>query len=224
MRNLSAFVGILSLAVIATPAYAATTVTTAGSSTFDFGCLGTSPSCGENFGQTFVAPNGDNTLTSATFYLELGSGSSPLNYAFRIFAWDGSRQVGPALFDSGSLTLTSTTYQALTFAPNLGLTPDQQYVALFATAGLGNSDSQYANQQITGERYAGGAFGFQRDDNGAAWEATYPGQYDALFTLNFGISAVPEPDTWALMLLGFGMIGLAVRRKRSRKAHLRQFA
>jgi PEP-CTERM motif len=30
--------------------------------------------------------------------------------------------------------------------------------------------------------------------------------------------AVPEPDTWALMLLGFGFVGLAVRRDRRRAA------
>ena len=33
---------------------------------------------------------------------------------------------------------------------------------------------------------------------------------------NFGVvSAVPEPGTWAMMLLGFGAIGFSVRRKRT---------
>jgi hypothetical protein len=30
------------------------------------------------------------------------------------------------------------------------------------------------------------------------------------------VNGVPEPSTWAMMLLGFGAIGWAVRRQRSR--------
>jgi hypothetical protein len=29
-----------------------------------------------------------------------------------------------------------------------------------------------------------------------------------------GVPAVPEPSTWGLMLLGFGAIGVSMRRKR----------
>jgi hypothetical protein len=35
--------------------------------------------------------------------------------------------------------------------------------------------------------------------------------------------AVPEPSTWALMLLGFGAIGLRMRRRKLRRALLREF-
>jgi len=37
--------------------------------------------------------------------------------------------------------------------------------------------------------------------------------YIGLRSLTFGVPAVPEPATWALMLLGFGGIGLAMRRQ-----------
>ncbi len=30
------------------------------------------------------------------------------------------------------------------------------------------------------------------------------------------VSAVPEPDTWAMMLVGFGFIGFSLRRRRAR--------
>jgi hypothetical protein len=36
--------------------------------------------------------------------------------------------------------------------------------------------------------------------------------------------AVPEPGTWALMLLGFGGIGMAMRRGRKQTARLMQIA
>ncbi len=36
-------------------------------------------------------------------------------------------------------------------------------------------------------------------------------------TLNVYFSAVPEPATWALIILGFGAIGYAMRRQRSRR-------
>ena len=35
---------------------------------------------------------------------------------------------------------------------------------------------------------------------------------------------VPEPATWAMMLLGFGAAGVAVRRSRRKKALVTQFA
>ena len=38
---------------------------------------------------------------------------------------------------------------------------------------------------------------------------------NAFETDNFAVNAVPEPATWALMLLGFGAIGFGMRRRRS---------
>lgn len=38
---------------------------------------------------------------------------------------------------------------------------------------------------------------------------------NAFETDNFTVNAVPEPATWALMLLGFGAIGFGMRRRRS---------
>lgn len=43
-------------------------------------------------------------------------------------------------------------------------------------------------------------------------------------TATFDVRAVPEPATWALMLLGFGGIGMAMRRSRRRNGGLLQVA
>lgn len=44
-------------------------------------------------------------------------------------------------------------------------------------------------------------------------------------TLSFAnVPAVPEPGTWALMLLGFGAVGFSMRRSRQQGAHIFQAA
>ncbi|WP_225206464.1 FxDxF family PEP-CTERM protein [Novosphingobium huizhouense] len=44
------------------------------------------------------------------------------------------------------------------------------------------------------------------------------GSYAGTISFAAGAGAVPEPATWALMILGFGAIGFAMRRQRSRKS------
>ena len=57
----------------------------------------------------------------------------------------------------------------------------------------------------TGAFAQGDVFGVIIDDNGV-----YYGDSTAL---KFNVSAVPEPATWAMMLLGFGMVGFGLRRR-----------
>jgi len=40
------------------------------------------------------------------------------------------------------------------------------------------------------------------------------------YKLTYFYSAVPEPSTWAMMLIGFAGIGLAMRRRTLRPARL----
>ena len=47
---------------------------------------------------------------------------------------------------------------------------------------------------------------------------------DAFESANFSIAAVPEPATWALMLVGFGGVGFAMRRRKSKVATRVSFA
>jgi hypothetical protein len=38
---------------------------------------------------------------------------------------------------------------------------------------------------------------------------------NAFETANFAVGAVPEPATWAMMLLGFGAVGYSMRRRKA---------
>jgi hypothetical protein len=52
-----------------------------------------------------------------------------------------------------------------------------------------------------------------------------PTAYDDLqFADVASVGAVPEPGTWAMMLLGFGTVGFAMRRSARRRVHLLQIA
>lgn len=63
----------------------------------------------------------------------------------------------------------------------------------------------------TGDRQLFGGFAFPTVDTGGSY-----GQ-NGIALVNFsigGIAAVPEPGTWAMMLLGFGAIGVSLRRRK----------
>jgi hypothetical protein len=51
----------------------------------------------------------------------------------------------------------------------------------------------------------------------ALQDATFgtPGSARVSGTFTYLTAAVPEPDTWAMMLLGFGAVGFAMRRRRT---------
>lgn len=52
----------------------------------------------------------------------------------------------------------------------------------------------------------------------------FPAPLALSFGGNINAPAVPEPDTWAMMLVGFGGIAMAMRRKRRRNPALMQIA
>jgi hypothetical protein len=90
------------------------------------------------------------------------------------------------------LAITSTTGTYTFTPPSLGLPGD------------GNqSFSQYVNFQTTmeGERILSASFNNIPANN-------------AFETANFAVGAVPEPATWAMMLLGFGAVGYSMRRSK----------
>lgn len=72
------------------------------------------------------------------------------------------------------------------------------------------SNARLVQLLLAGTSYVAVATAFDNGDGGAfTLTANGPG------TLSVGVAAVPEPATWAMMLLGFGAIGASLRRRRT---------
>jgi hypothetical protein len=87
----------------------------------------------------------------------------------------------------------------------------------------GTSDTLFS-YVITGGtgRFLGASGGFT--GTGTADPRVRPSLVAIKFDGSIGAPAMPEPATWAMMLLGFGCIGASLRRQRGKSALLTQLA
>jgi hypothetical protein len=175
------------------------------------------------YGETFTAPGGP--LTSYSFVMDdLGA---QLNVIGQVYAWSGNLiccsappfgATGPALFSSAAFNIPAVNgFQTVTV--NTGAVPltiGHSYVILLAdVASLGGSNWATVDPH-PGVAHDGG-FNLQNNGrdlsliNTQSWNDF--GDFGSLaYTATFG-PAVPEPATWAMLILGVGMIGLVARRR-----------
>lgn len=188
-----------------------------------FGPLSGAPFVGgaqtQYVGQTFTTPI-SGQLTNLQFTLLAGS-SLPSLYAV-VYAWNGSTP-GAEIWRSSTVSATSG---LLNFNPTgATLTAGQTYVAFLSTFGLaGNTGSVNIDSCLafsvctTPVAGLGNAVTGTVRDDGVTFSNAF-NAYDLKFSATI-TAPVPEPTTWAMMIVGFGAVGTTMRRRQKVRVSL----
>jgi hypothetical protein len=208
MKKLAILAAASALAVTATPASAAIVITASPGAVqppenvlTNTSMTGLTVMGATNQTNAMVSVRSTETLTTTT-----SNGQS------RFLATDGSFDAG-SIFLTGGGTFTSAEFNlfsALAGTTSVEISINGGPVQTFA---LGGGENFFGISATGGDTITSIAF----DTNGSG--------VSDLRQLRLGgvAAAVPEPGTWALMLLGFGVVGASMRRRR-RTTHLPQFA
>lgn len=222
MNKLSIVLAAGLASLLATSANAATVFDTTSSSTATWQPFGRPDT--STYGQTFTAPT-DNVLDSFSLFL---TPAGSVNFQAYLYLWDGAKATGTSLFSSN--ILNSNNGPEFSFSTGgISLLSGAQYVAFLTTAGVagGNGTTTMPTDDYKDTLPGGNFVYYNAGDNFAAltsnnWNKTGGGD-DVFFKASFSssVAAVPEPATWALMLLGFGFVGGAMRSaKRKQKVNV----
>jgi hypothetical protein len=176
---------------------------------------------GSTFGQTFTVPSGAGRLNEVSLWLR-DAGFSPVKYGVYLSAWNGSRAVGPLLYQSGMQTLSQEvqllTPQNIVLQPGgIAVTPGSQYILFVTSSEFVDGDFDRGSVGvINNDVYAGGGVYYQPNGYSLAQltAADWQGDYSSL-DLPFRVifSAVPEPSSVLLLLVGGVALVGGLRRK-----------
>ncbi|NNM76282.1 PEP-CTERM sorting domain-containing protein [Sphingomonas sp. ID1715] len=146
------------------------------------------------------------------------SGSGTLDLKGYIATWDGSK-AGTLLYSSGVQTMNAAaTLQEFAFAPNIAVTPGQEYVAFLSISDLPEQSDSTFRMPVSGNTIPG-LFVFMNNGTNFGdlfvngWSQGFLGDNDVWLKVDFNGNAVPEPATWAMMIAGFGLAGAGMRRR-----------
>jgi hypothetical protein len=188
------------------------------SNSFDYGISPFGMPGATNTGQAFTTGGG--VLTDWTFYAYGANFSGDLYLVIADWNWALQRAVGPALYTS-SVVAYSGGVQALAFTGiNLSLAADD-YIAYLTTAGLSNPAGSVT---LGGSNSDGGMPGelhylYSGGVNPLTLTTAWSGGegFNMQYSANFA-NPVPEPETYAMMLAGLGLLGLMARRRKMKPA------
>lgn len=153
--------------------------------------------------------------------------STPTSAAVFDFNFSGTNFFGQALTGNGTLTTNGvsqvSSLNGYTFQTITGITGTFQGSQITGLANVTGSNNLF---YLTGPFFVdGNGLGFSTAagaavnlfvTNDTSYRVNAGGLNTGLVTASASAAtpAVPEPATWAMMLLGFGAIGVSVRRKR----------
>jgi hypothetical protein len=170
---------------------------------------------GDDFAAQQFTLDAGATVQSASFSIyAYDPAGTAANWAFYLDA-DG----GPgALISSGSSAIADNVtrpdglVQSFFNLPSVSLGAGSYYFAVQSVT------ASFSNYLANGVAESGAA---ETHDGGASWSPGYEGQSSvavALYDNRVGAAGVPEPMSWALMLVGFGGMGAVLRRARQQTA------
>ena len=135
-----------------------------------------------NYGQVVTAPEA--TMNSFTFRVLV---PSTVVIRGEVYAWDGAKATGPALYESAARTTSSAAAQDITFDTGaIPVTPGAQYV-LFITAAkdFEVSTGQGSVRRTPGTAYAGGSAVYLNSGTNEAQWTTAPWSIVNVFDFQF---------------------------------------
>jgi hypothetical protein len=159
-----------------------------------------------------TAANATITINSCDLSLDVCTANNTLAPAQSTIAWSDASVTSP--------TFTATIDFANTLAGNYWLslttsTPDLFFTALTVTPIIGSGSITYVGGPTQAITLLPGSLGVGTYHLTFAGNSPTGGAESGNLTFRL---AVPEPGTWAMMLLGFGAIGLTMRGRRRRPA------
>jgi hypothetical protein len=162
-----------------------------------------------NFGEVFQTTGG--VLSDWTFFASNGSMG---NLKLVVANWDGYKAVGPSLYES--LLSYGGDAQALSFSGINANLAAGSYIAYLTVAGVHLPATSVAFAGSNSNGGLGGSFAYL--NSGGVDPLTQSSVWSNISSYNLQYSAtiapVPEPETYAMMLAGLGLIGGIARRRK----------
>jgi hypothetical protein len=166
-----------------------------------------------------VTPGGSGTLvfTENTATAEFGNAFTAATASF-------SNIFGFTLLEAATLTLggvsTSQVRMGNTVLADLDLATASVGAFAFSGPNGGDNNENFTlSSQLTNRVFAPGSYTITVTGDVDTASLANPARFSGFLTFN-NASAVPEPTTWAMMLVGFGAVGYSMRNRPNRKVQL----
>lgn len=146
------------------------------------------------------------TLTGVALYQDLTN--RVLNFTLQSATLAGSTVTPISTLASGSRQVSTNGLEFIDFTTGVNLTANTLYYLNFSFTG--NSNQNFFYNEGGYDSYSTGGFNNVNSTYGLDTTNTVIPR----IRLTTAVAAVPEPATWAMMLLGFGMVAGAARYRR----------